>query len=57
MSKGSNRRPQEVDEAAMAENWGRAFGVSPAAEALEDIAALTKLRSEVEAGNGRRSPE
>lgn len=25
MSKGSNRRPQEADEATMAENWARAF--------------------------------
>lgn len=47
MSKGSNRRPQEVDEQTMAENWARAFGGSPAAEALEDIA---KQGSEVEAG-------
>lgn len=26
MSKGSGRRPQQVDDALMADNWSRAFG-------------------------------
>lgn len=28
MSKGSKRRPQQVDDALMTDNWSRAFGKS-----------------------------
>lgn len=46
MSKGSNRRPQEVDEQTMAENWARAFGTAPTRfdEAQEGGVMVLKTR-------------
>lgn len=37
MSKGSGRRPQQVDDALMADNWSRAFGKTAAYEEAPTI--------------------